>query len=79
MCRFFLGKVDSELDILYVQAVSLASVVLLSKICSAFRPDYGEKRRAVYSPGSSEEQTHKLITGCLPYPLITTLLMCFYF
>lgn len=38
------------------KAISLSSVVLLSKICFAFRPDYGEKRRAVYSPGSSEEQ-----------------------
>lgn len=40
----------------YVQATFLASVMLLSKICFALRPDYGEKRRAVYSPGSSEEQ-----------------------
>lgn len=45
---------DIELDI--NPATFLASVMLLSKICFALRPDYGEKRRAVYSPGSSEEQ-----------------------
>lgn len=52
-----LNESDRESDILYLQAISLASVMFLSKICSAFRRDYGEKRRAVYSPGSSEEQT----------------------
>lgn len=71
--------VANQSDILHLQAVSLASVVFLSKICSAFRPDYGEEEGRVFSWVLPEAGTHELITGCLPPPLITASLMCFYF
>lgn len=73
MCILMNGK---EWDWLYLQAVSVASVVLLPCLQAWF---WRAEEARIFSWVLGGAGTDELITGCLPHPLIMSWLMCFYF